>query len=122
MNVIDEVHVEHVWKALLLYGLRLREKDITRREEQEQKKVIRELLEDNRVGILVDAIKFGMGHVWPFSEDGRAFAAKDLRDNLLKAKGEVGTARRQGTIPHSVKVMIDGAPYIKAIAHPEEKL
>ena len=48
---------------------------------------------------IVEAIRHGMPRVWPFSEDGRAFDAKDVYKNLSKAKGAAAVMRQAGRIP-----------------------
>ena len=92
--------VERIYRAILRYGLKLRSTDVPHSEAMRQKAIIRELLTENSTDTLLDAIKYGMHQVWPFSEDGRSFAAGDLEKNLLKAMGEAGKARRAGEIAY----------------------
>jgi hypothetical protein len=95
-----EQAVEAVFRALVRYGLNMRPSKLSEKERQYQKSIIRELLEFNDPQTLIDAIQYGMPNVWPFSDDGRAFAAADLEKNLLKAKAESGRAAREGRIAH----------------------
>lgn len=99
---MDEDSVNIVYQALVLYGLTMNYNDISKKEAGDQKHVIRTLLKDNKPSTLVEAIKYGMPNVWPFTE-GRAFDARDLRDNLLKAKAEAGARRRSGSIPTQIR-------------------
>ena len=98
MATINEA--ELVFQAILRYGLRLRATDVSPNEAMKQKAIIREMLTENTVEGLIEAVQYGMPQVWPFSEDGRAFAAGDLEKNLLKAKAEAGKARRAGEIAY----------------------
>ena len=89
-----------VLKTLLRYGLGMKMSELSRGEVEDQLHIIRRLLLDSTASILCDAIQYGMPNVWPFSEDGRAFAAKDLENNLLKAKAEAAVARWEGRIAY----------------------
>jgi len=92
-----------VFRALVIHGLRMEMKDLSRHERNDQLKVLRRILEHNEPGPVIQAIKHGMPNVWPFSEDARSFDAHDLEKNLLKAKSEVGNLRRRGQLPTYIK-------------------
>ncbi len=95
-----EREADIVYKALLRYGLSLKASQVPHSEEVRQKRIILSLLEENPYAELVDAIQYGMPNVWPFSTDGRAFAAGDLEQNLLKARAEAAAARREGRVAY----------------------
>lgn len=101
MNHVDERDVTRVLKALCVYGLQIHPVNLTGREEEQERRMLRGLLTENSASVLIEAIKYGMPHVWPFSKDDgdHVFTAQDLRNKLLNAKGEAGKQRRQGAIP-----------------------
>lgn len=92
--------INEVFTVLVRYGLGMKPSELNEAEHRDQRRIIKRMLEENDVDILIDAIKYGMPNVWPFSEDGRAFAALDLEQNLLKAKAEAAVARREGRIAY----------------------
>ena len=102
---MTEVDVQNVYKALLQYGLRIRQSELTSNEAIRQKNVIRGLLAENNSDVLIDAIKYGMRNVWPFSEvndmgQARVFSAVDLEAKLLEAKASASQMRRAGQIAY----------------------
>lgn len=94
--------VDDVLLTLVVHGLDMQPHELSETETARQRKLIEELLEDNDPTILIQAIRYGMPEVWPFSE-GRVFDASDLRNNLLKAKASAGMKRRAGQIPTRVR-------------------
>lgn len=99
-NTIYRPDVDRVFTALVRYGLRMKGSDLSLKEIHRQRTIIEDLLSENSAEILIHAIQYGMPRVWPFSEDGRAFAASDLENNLLKAKAEAAKSRRAGEIAY----------------------
>ena len=94
--------------ALCVYGLKMHPNELTSKESHYQQSIIRQLLEDNEADTLIDAIRFGMPNVWPFSEQSdtgelRVFSAEDLKRKLLEAKAAAAQARRAGRTPYTVR-------------------
>ena len=89
-----------VLQALLRYGLRMKRTALSAKEIHRQKVVIEDLLSENDAETLIDAIRYGMPNVWPYTEDNRTFSAVDLEKNLLKAKAEAGQTKRAGEIAY----------------------
>jgi hypothetical protein len=96
--------VVRVFKALCHHGLRMDWKELSPKEADYQQRIIRELLQDNNADTLIDAIRWGMPHVWPYTEteDGmpRVFSAEAVRKNLLEAKAAAAQFRRAGRTPY----------------------
>ena len=92
---------DRILRVILSHGLGLRPSELTAREASNQLAVVDELLRDNDASTLYYAIRYGMPEVWPFSEDGRAYDAVDVRSNILKAKAAVGRLRQSGKLPHT---------------------
>jgi len=100
--------IMRVYGALCVYGLRMHPNDLTSKESHYQQSIIRQLLEDNDADTLIDAIRFGMPNVWPYSEQSdtgepRVFSAENLKQKLLEAKAAAAQARRAGRTPYTVR-------------------
>ena len=69
---------------------------------------------------IVEAIRHGMPRVWPFSEDGRSFDARDVYRNITKAKGAAAVLRKAGRIPMPAKEVSARFKRMVAEHHEEE--
>lgn len=70
----------------------------------------RRLLEEQKgveVDEIVQAIRYGMRKVWPFTEEFRTFDGKDVLRNITKAKGAAATLRTAGLIPMPAREAIE---------------
>lgn len=92
-----EVHT--ALKALCAYGLKLRPSELSARERKNQERILKELVEEYGLTAIYYAIRDGMVRVWPFS-NGNPFDARDLRENILKARAAAGEVMRKGETYH----------------------
>lgn len=87
--------------AICQFGLRMNPADLSPNEHRRQLELVETMLQDHGRREIVEAVRYGMQDVWPFSE-GRPFDAKDVRNNLLKAKAVAAQKRRAGDIPSRI--------------------
>lgn len=103
MKGLDRIN--QVCFAVCLYGLHVHPNQLSEAEREEIKKHMEAMLRTQE-GIstkeIVEAIRFGMKDVWPFLERGY-FDAKDVRNNISKAKAAAAKMRRRGQIPMTIE-------------------
>lgn len=92
-----------VYRTLCQRGLKMSPSSVPAAIAQREQRTLRKLLGEVPTEDLINAIEWGMPNVWPFSEDGRPFDAKDLERNLIKALGESSRRERRGEIPYNAQ-------------------
>jgi hypothetical protein len=104
LEIIQDEWERQLVAMVIFHGLKLLPEDLTDEDILEQLKWIRKCWTRLKIkSSLIGAIKYGMRDVWPFSEDGRPWDAKDLHSNLLKAVSSSGAARRRGEVPFNAQ-------------------
>lgn len=84
---------------IIKHGLRMDPEKLTRREKMDILDDVEALIDEGHdPANLVNAARFGMDKVWPFSE-GQSWDSRDFRDNVTKAKSAASRLRRAGRLP-----------------------
>lgn len=86
-------------KVVLTCGLHMETSDLSDKEIERQAEACLSVLQHCTLAQAVQAVRWGMPTVWPFSEDNRSFDAVDLSRNLLKARAGAKAAWTRGEIP-----------------------
>jgi hypothetical protein len=92
---------EQLTEAICISGLKQTPSQLTTSELEEQRQLAETLiLKQDGVPIqhLIEAIRFGMPKVWPFSQQ-QYFDARDVLNNITKAKAAAATLRRRSQLP-----------------------
>ena len=103
MKGLDRIN--QVCFAVCLYGLHAHPNELSEGDREEIKKHMEAMLRTQE-GVstkeLVEAIRHGMHDVWPFLERG-FFDARDVRNNIAKAKAAASKMRKRGEIPMTIE-------------------
>ena len=103
MRHLDRIN--QVCYAVCLYGLHQHPNNLSDGDRQEIKKHMNLMLE-KQDGVptkeIVEAVRFGMKEVWPFRDQG-FFDARDVRNNIAKAKAAASKMRVRGELPMTIE-------------------
>ena len=103
MRGLDRIN--QVCYAVCLYGLHQHPNELSHGDREEIKKHMTIML-SHQVGVptkeIVEAIRHGMKEVWPFLERG-FFDARDVRNNIAKAKAAASNKRKRGELPMTIE-------------------
>lgn len=96
--------LNQVCVAICIYGLHVQPRDVPEAERAMIRKQV-ELMLSTQAGVptreLVEAIRYGMYEVWPFTQQAY-FDARDVRNNIAKAKAVANRMRLAGKIPMTI--------------------